>query len=263
MDKPSIFIIVPTLNSFKILPKLVQSLNAQTNKDWRVLFVDGNSDKKHREYLKTTCSTNSKFEWIVQSSNNGIYGAMNHGFSFASQNEWVLFLGSDDWLSSRHSFSEFFNLLDRFHDMNPDLIISRAQYVDTESGELGRVSTFETSKGIYTYNNKSFRKKLFLGSSPPHQGTFYSKKTISFLQKFDENLTLVSDLDSFLRISKYRDLNVLAFDNLMILMSKGGKSGQQTLRRTKEVIEVYLRHFNILFFIPFVLRYFQRAVSLF
>lgn len=263
MDKPSIFIIVPTLNSFNILPKLVQSLNAQTNQDWRVLFIDGNSNQKHREYLQTTCSINRKFEWRVQSNTKGIYGAMNDGFSLAAKNEWVLFLGSDDWLPSKNCFSDFFKLLDRYHDINPDLIISRAQYIDTLSGKIGRISTFENNNGIYIYDNKSFRKKLFFGSSPPHQGSFYSKNIISFLQKFDEDLDLVSDLDSFLRITNYSCLNVLSVDSLMVLMSKGGKSGQQTLRRIKEVLEVYLRHFKLKFFIPFILRYFKRTVDLF
>ena len=260
---PSILIIVPTLNSFHILPELVQSLNAQTNKEWRVLFVDGNSNEKHREYLKYICSKNSKFKWIKQSNTKGIYGAMNDGFSIASEDEWVLFLGSDDWLSSEHSFAEFFDILDQYNEINPDLIISRTRYFDKVSGKLGRISTFETRDGIYTFNNKSFRKKLFFGSSPPHQGTFYSKKIISFLQKFDDNLDLCSDLDSYLRASNSQGLKVLAIDKLMVLMSKGGVSGKQHLKRFKEVIKVYYRHFRHLFIIPYVLRYFLRITNLF
>ena len=43
----SIKIIVPTLNSYLILPKLVDSLKMQTWEDWNLLFVDGESTEKH------------------------------------------------------------------------------------------------------------------------------------------------------------------------------------------------------------------------
>ena len=58
------FIIIPTLNSYESLPKLINSLNLQTYKNWRVLFVDGNSKKNHRIYLKNLCSENPNFDFI-------------------------------------------------------------------------------------------------------------------------------------------------------------------------------------------------------
>ena len=45
-------IIVPTLNSYKILINLVNSIESQTWKKWEVIFVDGESNQKHTNYLK-------------------------------------------------------------------------------------------------------------------------------------------------------------------------------------------------------------------
>ena len=49
--KPKILIIVPTLNSYKILQKLIDSLHNQTYKKWRLIFVDGKSDINHKKWL--------------------------------------------------------------------------------------------------------------------------------------------------------------------------------------------------------------------
>ena len=51
----SIKIIVPTLNTYLILPKLINSLKIQTWKDWNLLFVDGDSTNKHFNWLKNSC----------------------------------------------------------------------------------------------------------------------------------------------------------------------------------------------------------------
>ena len=47
----SILIIVPTKNSTKYLGKLVKSLLDQEDPNWRVIFVDYNSEKFHKDYL--------------------------------------------------------------------------------------------------------------------------------------------------------------------------------------------------------------------
>ena len=43
----NIKIVVPTLNTYLILPRLIKSLKRQTWTNWNLLFVDGESNKKH------------------------------------------------------------------------------------------------------------------------------------------------------------------------------------------------------------------------
>ena len=43
----TIKIIIPTLNTFQILPKLIDSLKIQTWQKWKLLFVDGDSTTKY------------------------------------------------------------------------------------------------------------------------------------------------------------------------------------------------------------------------
>ena len=62
----SIKIIVPTLNTYLILPKLINSLKIQTWKDWNLLFVDGDSTKKHFNWIKNSCLSDSRLNLIKQ-----------------------------------------------------------------------------------------------------------------------------------------------------------------------------------------------------
>lgn len=60
----NILIAVPTLNSWTILPKLISSLKKQTNENWKLLFIDGKSNKEHENYLEKICNDDKRFMLI-------------------------------------------------------------------------------------------------------------------------------------------------------------------------------------------------------
>ena len=65
MDVKFLFII-PTLNSSVNLETLLNSLRCQTYKNWRILFVDGNSKTKHQKWLEKACSKDNRLSWVEQ-----------------------------------------------------------------------------------------------------------------------------------------------------------------------------------------------------
>ena len=82
----SVLIIIPTKNSTKYLGKLVKSLLDQEDTNWRVLFIDFNSEKNHKSYLENICGQDRRFTLKKQISKTGIYGAQNIGFDFCNNN---------------------------------------------------------------------------------------------------------------------------------------------------------------------------------
>ena len=111
----SIKIIVPTLNTYLILPKLINSLKIQTWKDWNLLFVDGDSSKKHFDWLKNLSLSDKRINVIKQQESfKGIYGAMNQGFKTIKDNELVLFWGSDDWAISPKVFEDIISKINAY-----------------------------------------------------------------------------------------------------------------------------------------------------
>ena len=93
-----LLVIVPTLNSYHLLPKLTHSLQSQTFEKWRCIFIDGPSCEEHRKWIIDCCQRDPRFQWSEQKPKyKKIFGAMNQGFHEAHPDEWILFWGSDDW----------------------------------------------------------------------------------------------------------------------------------------------------------------------
>lgn len=274
-------IVVPTLNTYKILPRLVNSLTGQTLKEWRVLFVDGCSSEEHREWLSKTCLADPRFCWIKEdASSPGIFGAMNQGISYLKHSnldfDWLLFWGSDDWAASDSVLEDVLSeisgssMLCNVHKpVSPDLVVCRGGYVAPLSSRVLRHSMF-----IYTNSRSArlarlslldgrlFRRYLFFGMTPPHQATLFSRRAITLLGRYDCSFFLSADLHSFLCLSCYHDISVQLIDVDLVRMSTGGASHVAMLPRLNEVKKAYSYAFGFLWSIPFVLRYLFRILML-
>ena len=260
---PSFLIVVPTLDSYLILPRLVSSLQAQSWSLWRVLFVDGPSSPEHRQWLEACCEAEPRCSWVEQNpAQPGIFGAMSQGFLSARPSEWLFFWGSDDWAAAPTVFSEVAATLeDSFSNyITPDLLVCRGRYVGEVCGSLLRGTAFRRAGVI---DASVYRHALLFGSTPPHQATLFGLGARQRLNTYAHGFRLSADLDYFLQLSGYPDLCVQCSDIELVHMSDGGVSGQQTSRRLKEVRHAYFRAFGWYWFIPFLMRYLKRLISLF
>lgn len=257
----SLLIVVPTLDSYLQLSPLVQLLQGQTWKSWNLLFVDGPSSAQHRSWLQECCSADHRFHWVEErASDPGIFGAMNIGFEHGSDFDWLLFWGSDDLPASCTAFEQVFNLLTKNSSLGlyPDLIIARSRYFQPSTGVLGRSSRF-SAPALFT--SASFRKALFLGSTPPHQATFFGRRARSCLGSYSPDFSLSGDLDCFLRLSSSPHLISLSTDIELVLIGHGGASQKYFWTKTREVIRAYKYAFSCFWPIPFVARYLRRLFS--
>ena len=247
----SILIIVPTLNSYKILPNLVNSLKKQTSDFWRLLFIDGQSNDKHKNYLDLLCSKEKNISFINQDLvNPGIYGAMNLGLNYINPHEWILFWGSDDLAYNRFLIEDLIQTINHEQFKDLDLIFNDAIYID-KFGQKERRSSFKII-------NNNLRLSLFLGFTPPHQGCLFSPKVIKKMKSYSLNYFLAADLDCFLRMAFMKNIEIKYFEKILVKMSKGGASGRMIKKRLKEVSLIYKKYFGFLFFIPFITRYIIR-----
>ena len=63
LGRPSLLIVVPTLNSHALLPRLLDSLQQQSWPHWQLLFIDGPSGPEHRQWLIQCCTGDSRCRW--------------------------------------------------------------------------------------------------------------------------------------------------------------------------------------------------------
>jgi len=259
----SILIVVPTLNSSALLPKLLYSLQSQSFVDWRIVFIDGPSCLDHKNWLTSCCLQEPRCSWFSQDPElPGIFGAMNQGFAAAADpaepSDWLLFWGSDDWAATPTVFAEAMDALASFPpEAPPDLLVCSGRYA--QAGSLARPTIFHPATML---DAAAYRRALLLGSTPPHQATLIGNGARRRLARYDLGFRLSADLDYFLQLSRHRDLRVQCLDLELVHMAAGGISGQQTRRRLYEVRRAYRRAFGWRWCFPFLLRYLRRLASL-
>lgn len=88
-------IIIPTYNRAWALEKALNSVLVQTYPDWECLVVDDFSTDNTKETIKTYCSKDNRFQYLLNESKKGANGARNTGIVHA-KGDYVSFLDSDD-----------------------------------------------------------------------------------------------------------------------------------------------------------------------
>lgn len=260
--KVSLLIVVPTLNSYSLLPCLLSSLQKQTWPHWRVLFIDGHSRSEHRMWLQQCCSAEPRCRWVTQEPGEpGIFVAMNKGLAEAAPCDWLLFWGSDDWAAGPAVLSHLVAALEHSGSQGttPDLLVCRGRYAIAASSALARSTEFQPAGVLST---DAYRRALWLGSTPPHQATLFGPGARRHLGRYTPGFRLSADLDFFLQLSNHPCLCVQCLDLELVHMSSGGISGQHTQRRLQEVRRAYQRAFGWLWWFPFIARYVRRVFSL-
>ncbi len=262
LSEPKILIIVPTLNSFEILNKLINSLLNQSYRNWETIFVDGPSSLDHKDYLRSISNSNKRFHFFEQPpSSKGIFAAMNYGLENEIEAEWVLFWGSDDYAYDSNTFKDISKSIKNFYPKygNLDLITFKGLYVDAINFQEKRISKFINENRFI--KNSQYRKNLFLGNCPSHQATLFNRKLFTKYTHYDESFNLSSDLNFFLGLIKKKDLYVYNQNKYIVCMGDDGVSGRNFIKRTIEVIKAYKNGFGNIWIIPFLLRYLKKIIS--
>ncbi len=272
---PSLLVVVPTLNSHNLLPRLLTSLQQQSWPHWQLLFIDGPSGPEHRQWLHQCCATEPRCRWIAQDPcQPGIFGAMNQGFAAAadpaSPADWLLFWGSDDWAASPTVLAEAMTGLEAAETSGtelaeewPDLLVCSGRYAiasqtNAAQSSLGRIAAFQPP-GLLA--RAAYRRALLLGSTPPHQATLFGPGARRRLAHYAPGFRLSADLDYFLQLSSYPGLRVQCLNLELVHMGTGGISGQQTQRRLQEVGHAYRRAFGWIWWFAFLSRYSRRLAT--
>ncbi len=254
-------IIVPILNPTHVVKDLIKSVINQTYKNWRLVFIDGNSDEQNIKNIKAISRKDKRIKIETQSKFEvGIFGAMNQGFKLAQQDEWIIFWGSDDFAINEKVLSSLNTQINKSKNHKIDLLIYGAQYINLTSRKKGRKSIFLFKNSIL--KSEEYNHYLFSGFAPPHQGCIFSPKLIKRRSFYQKGFYLSADLDYFLQISKLKNLVIFNCNQIIVMMGDGGVSGKYTVRRLLEVRKAYKRRFGKIWIIPVFLRYVRRILSL-
>ena len=114
MKNDLVSIITPSYNTGRFIAETIESVLAQTYKNWEMLIVDDNStdntDEVVKKYLK-----NERIKYIKNSKNCGAAISRNKALKLA-KGKWIAFLDSDDlWESDKLEKQINFMIRNNYH----------------------------------------------------------------------------------------------------------------------------------------------------
>ena len=89
-------VIVTNYNLGRYLPEALDSVKAQTFKDWECIIVDDGSTDGSREIIKPYIDADDRFS-LLELENGGVVKARNAGIA-SSKGQYLLPLDADDWI---------------------------------------------------------------------------------------------------------------------------------------------------------------------
>lgn len=237
---PFFSIITSTYNVAETLPRLLDSLAAQTCRDFNWIVQDGASTDE-------TMSIVERYhpllpEILAESrKDTGIYDAWNRALDRAGDQlgDWVLFLGGDDLLAS------------------PEVLEKSKAFLETLPENIlycvGDILLFDEKKNlsfIDKANYKNSYSRLKKGLHFAHPAMFHNNK-LFVINRFTQKYILAGDYDFIVRTNT--GLNCFSeFGMLITKMSMNGASGTNeklVISETAKVLKEYFP-FSYILYIP-------------
>jgi len=182
---PKVSVIIPTYNRAHFLTQAIDSVFAQTFKDYEILIVDDGSTDHSVDVIK---QYGDRVRYIYQ-ENEGPPGAMNTGVENTT-GEYYVVLGNDDMLMP--------DMLERqlaVMEKDPDLaFVCAGTYFVDEEGEI-----IKTSKDG-RYREKTF-KSLLSDNFVWHLTTVVRRSMADEVGHFDENLYTTHDYNLWIHLA--------------------------------------------------------------
>ena len=129
---PEISVIVPVYNTGDLLPRMIDSVLAQSCGDFELILVNDGSSDNSAEICDRYAEGDSRVR-VFHSSNHGASAARNRGIRMAT-GQWITFIDSDDY-----ALPEYLNsMLSNGKKYNSDLVMTGLQ----------RISETDSSKNV-------------------------------------------------------------------------------------------------------------------
>lgn len=195
MQSPLISIIIPTYNRAFLLSETLNSVLAQTYKNWECIIIDDGSNDNTGDIIKRYLKKDKKFKFWQRSGKyqRGGCGARNEGME-KSTGDFIIFLDSDDLLSEDCLKKRIKYLQETNAD---DMLIFPTGLILQNSVNSDRIWNSLAGKGNdHISLVKSFLNQDILWHT---NGVLWKKSFIQKLGGWDEDLKVWQDWELHIR----------------------------------------------------------------
>ncbi|MES2567379.1 MAG: glycosyltransferase family 2 protein [Bacteroidota bacterium] len=217
-------IITINYNNKSGLQKTIESVVAQTYKDFEYIVIDGGSNDGSFNVIK---DYEKKISYWVSEKDSGIYNAMNKGIVQA-KGKFCLFLNSGDWLVDR-------DILDRVFSLKSEEDIVYGNILKVYSATKIECDK-APQRSVLTLADMFF-------STLNHPSTFIKRRLFDEYGLYNEEYQIVSDWAFFLKVIgvynvsvKYIDVDISCYDMTGVSSSNGKLVRQERETELKKTL---------------------------
>ncbi|MCO4753981.1 MAG: glycosyltransferase family 2 protein [Bacteriovoracaceae bacterium] len=193
MNSPLISVIIPVFNREQFISRAIESVQAQSFKDWELIIIDdGSTDSTWDVIEKYTHIENIR---AFKQANSGVSSARNFGAQNSNAN-WLAFLDSDDeWLE--HKLQKQVALIDQGHPL-----IHGEEIWIRDGVRVNQPKAYKKGGG------DQFIPSLKLCSISPST-VLINKKVFLELGGFREDYPVCEDYDLWLKITSLYEVGLI------------------------------------------------------
>jgi len=184
-------VILPCYNGARWIGQAIESVLAQTYKDFELLIIDDGSKDNSKEIVASyLCDERMRY---IRQENRGFSAAVNRGIK-ESNGGLIGFIGQDDlWMPNKLELQV--NYLSEHRDV--DLVHSNYCSIDSE----GRIIGVRDIKIPQVSSKKKVVEHLFLNNFIGFETVLVKRKCFNEVGFFDERMVGFSDHDMWLRLA--------------------------------------------------------------
>ncbi len=192
---PKVSICMPTYKFPRYLPEAIESVLAQTYRDFELLIIDDCSQDGSTDIIAGYAKKDARITFRVNERNVGMVNNWNLCLSQA-RGEYIKFLFGDDLFASTTTVSRMVELLDSKHDVS---LVASARNVVNEASERLEIVSFYT--GERTYAGSDIIQDCLLW----HKNKIGEPSAVMFRKRhagrgFDPRYRQIVDLEMWFRI---------------------------------------------------------------
>ncbi|MBR6691656.1 MAG: glycosyltransferase [Bacteroidaceae bacterium] len=227
--QPKFSIITITYNAASVIGPTLQSVLAQTYRNFEYLLIDGGS--KDDTVAKAKAS-GIEFAHIVSEPDNGLYDAMNKGIALAT-GDYLCFLNAGDAFHSPDSLQTIVNAIEG-EDELPHVLYGETAEVD-EARNFVRMRRLKAPEKL-TW--RSFKDGMLVC----HQA-FYARRDI--VPMYDLKYRFSADVDWCIKVMK-RSSKLVKVDAVVVDYLQNGLSLKHHRASLIERFRIMSRHYGLL-----------------
>lgn len=227
MQMPLVSVIIPCYNQEQYLEECLQSVLAQTFREWECIIVNDGSTDKTEQTAKKWIEKDPRFVYVYK-ENGGLSSARNSGLQ-AAKGDYIQFLDCDDCIDA-DKFRKSIDLLDKKGEI--DVVVSNYKRFTDNLSKAVRVNYFFIRQDLLNFESVLLNWDNDF-AIPIHCGFFRA----GFFKDFRFNEVLKAKEDWVMWITFFSKNNKAVFLDEDLAFYR---INQQSMTNSKDIFPDYL-----------------------